>query len=619
MIMKLKKIFAAVLAALILCSCGTGVKSPGNYESGSAKNPDDRGGEIKSSIFGRNVRFDGYTPLENLSLPVSEKDISETEQIGSVIYILAPGAVYYLNAETAESGKLFDTEATVLSSDGDNIYTYDPETGSVLVYSGSGEILSESDIKIKTEDITPREMYITKNYFDFVCVDGSGGIKTLKHLVYRRDTLEFCREISEGNSYSAASAYRAFGRYKDDLILKLESKSSDERFADIIGLDLENGKEKKLASAEIGARSSLGYELDLSYSEKTDTVLIFAAPSSKITPLEDFTPFLAEYSLSDPDNLLLKRYYLENSSCDRVFLSSYENAASIICAPGGYFSYDFLSPPESIVLACSTAGSYSDIIKKFESETGITVKTVSYGFDWDRLDIKLMAGDTDFDIYEPAAMHQTKYFIAGMFEDLSGYEGLKSRLDGNASAGFSSGLDGKYIGVPTYVSDFTSPESFEALPEGSPVEYSRTVSEYLYLTKNVDLVNKKFDDPAGDALYKLLRFLYDNPQGNRDKMPFGDGLRLISSGFLVMNPSGSNKENSAKFLEYVFDFSSESSKYESFESLDGAYIYWRCFSPDYTGPILEACSEVMRSDGKSKTVRDIAKKAASEVRMRIYG
>ncbi len=617
--MKKSRIFAAFSALILLVSCGSAPQP--QTDAKKEITPAPTGGKVESSIFGRNVSYDGFTPAENISLPVKSGEITDTVELEKTLYFLTDGAVYYLDIESGEQGRLFDTGAKMIAGAGGSIFTYDPEGGSLCEYSPSGELAAETALNIAAEDFEPQQLFVTDSYFDFICRDSSGEFSVTQHCVYDRLTFEQVNNVSEGKSYFDASCFRSFGGYKGDKILKVEESLNDSRFVNIIEIDLESGKEKRLADFEVGVRDAYSYVLDFSYSEKTDTVLLFAAPKSGVSPVDGFTPYVTECSLSDPDNLLLKRYYLENPVCDRVFISVYENIVSLIAAPNkGIYFYDYLNPPESITLACSIVGSYSDIIRKFEEDTGVTVKTVSYGLDFDRLDVKLMAGDTDFDLYEPVSMNRVKYFLSGMFEDLSQYEGLKKRLDGSPAAGYIADFGGKYVGMPTYTYNFTDPADYE--DEYMTSDYSKIASEYLYLAQNVDITEGRFDDPDGGKLYKLLKFLYDNPEGNESKMPFGKELWLMDAGFIIMNPCSRKKDNAAKFLEYVFDCSSGSAegfenRYKSPESFDGVYKMWRCFSPEYTQPILTACARVAQCDGKSSTIKQLAREAAAEVLMRV--
>lgn len=603
-------LFAAMLLLLSGCAGGGGsatVTRGGNDDFTAT------GQKVESSIFGRNIKYNAFTPAEGLALPVSSDEITDMAQIEKRLYFLTDGALYTLDIGSGESGKLLDTDAKMFAAHGGSLYTYAPESGGLCEYSAEGELISEKSLTIQGDDLTVEKMLVTDGYFSFVCWNRSEDMAFMQHRVFDRDTLEEVNTVDEKKS--ASTTERIFGAYKGNSILRAEESSMDSRSVDISEINLETGKSVDLAEASVDCIDCV---FDFAYSPKTDTVLFFTAPSGEGGSAME----ISEYSLSDPDNIVHKRFYADGSAGAYVFVSVYENIISAISG-GEYRYFDYLDPPESITLACQRAERYEDIIFAFEKETGIMVRTVSYGLDINRLDIKLMAGDTDFDLFEPVFLYQHKYFLSGMFEDLSKYDGIKRRLDGNLAASYVSSLDGKYIGIPT---DIRSMGTKEVYPEdGSMWTYSNAISRFLYLAQNIDVADGVYKDADGKELYKLLRYLYDNPSGNESEMPFGKEINLLSNGFILMNPSSAHKDNSVKFLEYMFDVLNgdiagvlpESRQYISLDSTDDIYLYWRIYAWDYVEPIYNAANSVSQSDGKSSTLKSLAREAAAEVAMRI--
>lgn len=616
------------MAALMLLLCACADKSP--TEQAVKKNDtsaSQTSQEFKSSIFGRNVKYDGFTPSESISLPIETSEIKDMLEIGMTLYFLTDGAVYYLNIETGESGKLFDTDARVIAVYGESLYTYTPEAGELCEYSSEGELVSQRDFPLETEKLVVEELYVTDDYFDFECMDKSGSMYVKQHHVFDKNTLEKVNTIDEKNK-AGSFPFRIYTQYKGNSILKVED---DWNYHEVViyELNLGTGKYKKLTEANVYHNNM---SLDFCYNPKTDTVIFTAAPifveqviyGDYVSDPTISAMYILEYSLSDPDNIVQQRFYPENPDNQQVFVSIYENVVSAVTSGDNKYRYfNYLNPPESITLACQRADYYENIIGGFEKKTGIMVRTVSYGTDVDRLDVKLMAGDTDFDLFEPIYMHQHKYFLADMFEDLSQYEGLKQRLDGDIAAGYVSNLDGKYIGIPTSMQNIGTKDIYPE--DGSMWTYSNTISRFLYLAQNIDIADGVYKDSDGEELYKLLRYLYNNPNGNEAKMPFGKEINVLSNGFILMNPNGIHKENSVKFLEYFFDALNgdiegivpEDEQYLDIESTDDVYLYWRIYAWDYVGPIYEAANSISQCDGKNSTIKEIARKAAAEVRMRI--
>lgn len=74
------------------------------------------GENVKSSIFGRDVSYERVTPKENIAMPIDSKDIRDMLQIRTTLYFLTDGAVYTLDIESGESGRLFDTDAKMFAN-----------------------------------------------------------------------------------------------------------------------------------------------------------------------------------------------------------------------------------------------------------------------------------------------------------------------------------------------------------------------------------------------------------------------------------------------------------------------------------------------------------------------
>ena len=89
------------------------------------------------------------------------------------------------------------------------------------------------------------------------------------------------------------------------------------------------------------------------------------------------------------------------------------------------------------------------VIPQFEEKYGVKVRRLQYTEDEvSELDIKLMAGDNDIDVFYTMTLDIFKYLNAGYYTDLSQYDTLKERLDGNAYAGYAAEYNGGYFGIP---------------------------------------------------------------------------------------------------------------------------------------------------------------------------
>ena len=257
---------------------------------------------------------------------------------------------------------------------------------------------------------------------------------------------------------------------------------------------------------------------------------------------------ITEFSLDDTDKMLLNRYYFGVPYGTKFFLGAYENIVTAVSTSDDDIRvYDCLNPPESISILCHHING-SEVIYGFEKETGILV-TEAYT-DYDKLAVKLMAGDDDFDIFSPSSNYHN-YVDAGVCADLKEVESLGAKIAGNTAAALTVSYDGKYFGVPAGMDNLCSEEYY---PEnGSNYSYSLVISENIYYARNVDIAEGRYGDPDGSELYKLFKYLNDNPTGNRKKMPFGDEVTILSTNVYMLNKKSQHRESALKFLEYLFD------------------------------------------------------------------
>ena len=185
--------------------------------------------------------------------------------------------------------------------------------------------------------------------------------------------------------------------------------------------------------------------------------------------------------------------------------------------------------------------------------------------------------------------------------------------------------DGKYFGVPTDIYNWWTEDIYPE--DGSTFSYSLVISENIYYAENIDVAEKRYSDPDGDELYKLFKFIYDNPGGNKDEMPFGDDTTILDSNVYLLNPNSQNTENAIRFLEYLFDAYNgdipdivlEDELYPTLESTENIYVSWRCRPLDIIDPIMGARNAIQyrTEDISDSELKKMAKEAAAEVAMRM--
>ena len=599
----MKKVFAIFITILLVFTACSESGTDTYTHDQNPKSPQ----SITSSIFGRNVSYEAYTPATNLLLPIPSEQIIDMVQIEKKLYFLGDGAVDSLDTETGKSDKLFDTTASFLTTHGGKLYTYCQETSILSEYDSAGDLINEITLQIDGID-SVEGFSVTDDYYVLNCF-AAGKMQLETHLFI------YSRRTGEQTLSKKMPGVVALYPYKDN---KLFTISEDNAFGKVQlnSFDAENGKNKLLQ--DFGNNETVCRNPAVAYCPKTDTALVYggAANSSGDSPC-----CITEYSLTDKDGIVHNRYYLDVSYETRFFISVYEN---IVCAVSTAEiecrTSDYLNPPESITILGNAT--VQNVIYGFENETGILVKTAYT--DYDRLVLKLMAGDDDFDIYNTGSGFHN-YVDSGVYVDLKEIESLNSRISGNVAAKFMVSYQGGYFGVPTRIGNMYTEENYPE--DGSPFSYSLVTSENIYYAKNIDIAEKRYSDPDGEELYKLFKFIYDNPGGNKNDMPYKDDITILNANVYLLSQNSQNSENAIRFLEYLFDAYNgdvpgivpENYIYPNLESTENCYADWRCRPLDLISPIKDARNKInaQRADIDKNELKKLAKEAAAEVAMRI--
>lgn len=578
---------------------------------------------LTSSIFGRNTSYNAYTPAEGLDLPIPSTEILDMVQVEERLYFLGDGAVHRLDIETGEAARLFDTDATMFASHGDSIYTYTPEIALLSSCDANGNAIDSRTLSLE-ECKEIRKLIITENRVVVHCLAEIKGMLTHQYQIFDKATLEPVKTVNEKSGTGGASPNISVRAYKGDLLLVSKPDSYSDGVV-LNSLDLDTGKSTKLIKL---SQTKAFDSFDFVYNLKTDTVIVYSAPlSTSMNPEESAPPYyISEYSLSDPDNVVLQKYYLDNSVEASVFVTVYENIISAVSgADNSYRYYDFLNPPKSITVIGNQMLD-GDVINLYEKETGILVRTVDYDTDYERLDLKLMAGDKDFDLFCPVSFNVYKYINTNIYAALNDYSGLKSRLSNSPLSDVLANNVGEYFAVPlnggyTYAKEAYPDTMID--PDGNEVEspwsFTRFVTQGQYCARNIDALTGTYNDPDGGELYKVLKYLSGNPRGK--KPLFGDEFMVdgefccLSCDYLMMNPVSEKKEDSVKFLEHIFD--AKSGTYMELKNGETYLPFWRIMPADYMDPLYGAFNAACEEGVSQSELKKLAKKAAAEVAMRI--
>lgn len=624
---RLTALIVLLCTVLMVSACSSSADDgPVKPEKKQTK-PQENTGSYTSAIFSRNVNYDSFVPGENVKLPVDGGDITDALQIGKSFYILADDGIYSLDIVGGSGEKIIDLPyptddadkkpSLFLSAFGESIFVYSSRTGEISEYSVDGSLVGSLN----------NEALCCGDVDSFAVTDGN--FVVLWDKANDKGNIEHQLAVFDKSGAELIGTYKARAEttklytYKENKLLYTSANMYNTDTAyDLCCFDAENGKTKNLRTL-----SGIGEKclVDLVYNPQTDTVLTFS--DTFIDEVESGKPYAAEFSLSDDDNIILKRFSFEPGGVG--FIGVYENIVSVISANDSEIEYfDFLNPPRSITLAYNdfSKGHLTKIILEFEAEHGVMVRTTDYRNNIDVIDLKLMAGDTDFDLFCPVDYSLYKYIKTDMYGDLSGYPSLIGKLKESRTATAVAVNDNEYFGVPMGI-EYIYPKDY--YPEGDSFAFSIVATMCQYCAENIDIENMTYSDPDGEEFYKVLKYIYDNPLGNPEDMPYGDKyidyeFRGLRGTYIMLNPASENKDDAALFMEYVLDaysgnipaLSDDIRPYMELD--DGEYFTdWNLIPMSIVQPLFKAKNAVMNTDGSKKEIKKLAKEAAAEVAMRM--
>lgn len=627
----IKRIMAVLFSILMLLLCACSPDEPISSE-GSANNNEftPTGQSVSSSIFGRNTKYDAWTPAKDIVLPMDSSEIIDMVQVEKAMYLLIADGVYSFDIESNESKKAIDFDNAHkgtdihLSLNDETLFLYFSEAETVKCYSLGGELLNEFSLS-DLDGWTVSDFEATDNYFVFIRGGEEAGQGTdNQFIVFDKETLEAVSTVK-----AKPEVVKLYHYSEDKVLFTLNNLLNTDTGYDLYYFDVEKGKSKNIRTLS-GVGNGCLY--DLSYNPQTNTVLTFGNTLSRFGKLG--MPVISEFSLDEDDNVTHKRFALDLSLDDNSYIGVHENIVCVLTtADNDLRWFDFLNPPESITIAYNetTKGYLTDIALAFEAEYGIMVRTTDYRNNLDLIDLKLMAGDTDFDLFCPVGYNVNKYVALGVFNELENYSTLTDKLNNSPTVATVAKYNGEYFAVPTYVG-YTYQKAL--YPEGNTFAFSRIITLCQYCARNVDAVSQTYLDPDGEEFYKVLKFLYANPEGNEKKMPFGDefldengefaGLR---SDYVMLNPASENKENALLFMEFVYDAYSgnidglvpANDQYMTLINPDVYFADWEHLPMSVISPLFEAYHSVLKTDGSSKEIKALAREAARQVKMRLEG
>ncbi len=609
----LATILSLAVALTLLVSC-----VPAEDNSASDSHDDTNINNPISEYFKKEVKYDAFTPAENIALPIDGSSVWGHVQIEKTLYILGEGCVYTQSLETGESAKLFDISANGISTHGEKLYLFNSETGEISEYSLSGEKLASKTVEALANwnlfDFEVTDSYFVVNLFRYMTEEHPAQ----KQIVtVRRDdyTVETEKKVKDG--------YYELCQYKGDELLLVYAEQGGANNTDCLNsFDAKTGEIEKLRGLSIG--QSYFYCFDICYNPKANTAVLALRLDGTL---------LWEFSLDSQDNALLDKIgglYDGVPDFDCVSVSVYENVVSLVGdTDNRYECFDYNDPPEHITVFCvdvngGSIGTYDlyTIASNYEMNNDVIIRFTIYD-DPQLVTTRLMAGDEDMDIYctafntGPANVIRQQAYV-----DLSQFESLADKISSSIFVSFASKVGEGYFGLPysayCSIDEHLIPNSFTAIEQ--------------YCIKNIDMETGEYLDPEGEELFKVLKHHFKNPKG-AEKELYDFPYSTVQTDYLVINPASKKQELAADFLEYLFDAESgnieltptitSSAKlfysYPELESTENMYLMWRMQANGVVDTIYQAYHDALETDGSASQLKALAKEAARGYRMRLEG
>ena len=254
------------------------------------------------------------------------------------------------------------------------------------------------------------------------------------------------------------------------------------------------------------------------------------------------------------------------------------------------------------------------------------------------LPLKLMAGDTDIDIFYNLAVDTPYYVKNSCFVDLNEFEALQENIEACKQlleCGFS--YNGKLFGIPFKTSGPIVVDCMNPYTDQSGNRPAYNIEAYK--VKYINLVEGMLADD-GDVFYELIEHFYDNKSkyvwdnlfDSKVNESISKDVYVITSPCYMMNPASLNKENAALFLNEIMNIAlgkipSDFPEFQYFKPPHVDYDYHYDMSIDYSkvspswisasrelGEVLSEARNAAINAEKKSELRTIAKEYYNIIR-----
>ncbi len=282
---------------------------------------------------------------------------------------------------------------------------------------------------------------------------------------------------------------------------------------------------------------------------------------------ERFGTQLVECCLEDGSNKQLACYLTGKRTQEtwlpaKTFLTSCQNIYCIITNEASKINiYDMKKQYDVINIAVVGVPNqevyYLSYYISHKYHINVNVMSIDYP-NKKQLTMKLLAGDTDIDIFYNNAIDTPYYVKNNCYVDLNQFEILQENIQaakGLLETGFS--YDGKLFAIPF---NSFSPILVDCMNPYTDLSGTPAYNAEAYMVKYINLVDGTYTDD-GDAFYEWVVHQYENKgetaYENLTDWVVNEKLSrdtyVVSSPCYIMNPASPNKENAAIFLNELLN------------------------------------------------------------------
>lgn len=270
------------------------------------------------------------------------------------------------------------------------------------------------------------------------------------------------------------------------------------------------------------------------------------------------------------------------------------------------------------IIICKSGGTtnpFETVIHEFEKAYQTKVNVISYTESrWDNMLTKLLANDSDFDLFVPIDGDLADTVRMNAYEDLSQYEEISSRISSNSLISSLSEFEDSVVGLPYRLELHYSGDRPAA------------GTYFKYFHKNVNLFTNEYKDADGEEYFEVLKHLYNNPEDSKDNSYYDFDYHYAHVNYLFLNKYSANKDLAIKFMCTVYDYANKDLTgeyyvdiYPEYEEGIEYYPLWLFWDYQLAEPLGDAMTSVKECDGSEETIRKLAEEAVKGFRMRLEG